>query len=112
LPETNRLKVDYVKLAHHGSKCNFNEQLLDMIDCDNFIISANGGGTYNLPNKEVLAKILYNPKRDLNNQITFIFNHDNDILRNIFVIDDNAEIKYNFRCQFPKIEQNAFIIPC
>lgn len=111
LPETDRIKVNYVKLAHHGSKCNFSNQLLDMIDCDNFIISANGGGTYNLPNKEVLAKILCHPKRNLDNQVTFVFNHDNFLLRNIFISDKNAETEYNFRCLFPENGQNAFIIP-
>ncbi len=103
-------KVDYVKLAHHGSKWNYEHSLLNIIDCSNFIISANGGGTYNLPNKIVLAKILCHPKRNLKKQISFIFNYDNRTLKSIFAVDEDAMTKYNFRCLYPEAEQNAYII--
>ena len=36
------LKIDYVKVSHHGSKANTNDELLSLLDCNNFIISANG----------------------------------------------------------------------
>lgn len=107
----HRCRIDYMKLSHHGSKENFQNSLLDIIDCDNFIISAIGGNNYNLPNKIVLAKILCHAKRDLNKQIRFIFNHDNSKLRRIFANDKNAERDYNFRCLYPKAFPNAFTIP-
>lgn len=54
--KTNPLRVDYVKVSHHGSQYNTNEELLSLIDCNNFIISANG--KHGLPNKKTLARIV------------------------------------------------------
>ena len=53
------LKIDYVKVSHHGSKANTNDELLSLLDCNNFIISANGRH-HGLPNKKTLARILNN----------------------------------------------------
>jgi beta-lactamase superfamily II metal-dependent hydrolase len=110
LPENTRLKVDYVKLAHHGSKHNFAQSLLDIIDCSNFIISAKGGGTYHLPNKEVFAKILRHPKRDKTKRISFLFNYDNATLRRIFFDEELNNKEDNFECVYPTDEQNALIL--
>jgi beta-lactamase superfamily II metal-dependent hydrolase len=35
------IKVDLIKLTHHGSKFNICNELIEMIVCDNFIISSN-----------------------------------------------------------------------
>jgi beta-lactamase superfamily II metal-dependent hydrolase len=53
----NRLKIDYMKVSHHGSKSNTSDELLSLIDCENFIISANGRH-HCLPNKKTLARII------------------------------------------------------
>jgi beta-lactamase superfamily II metal-dependent hydrolase len=37
-----KLKVDAVKVAHHGSKNNTNEELLALIECPTYLISTNG----------------------------------------------------------------------
>ena len=51
------LRIDYVKVSHHGSKANTNDELLTLINCNNFIISANGKH-HGLPNKKTLARII------------------------------------------------------
>lgn len=94
---SNRLKVNYVKLSHHGSKRNFNQDIFEFIDCSNFIILANGI-THGLPNKWTLAKILTNPFRT-SEKISFHFVHNNEVLRSIFDTDRNKE-KYNFDCHY------------
>ena len=53
----NKLKLSYVKVSHHGSKANTNKQLLELLDCNNFIISTDGT-MHNLPNKVTLARIV------------------------------------------------------
>lgn len=53
----NPLKVDIVKLSHHGSKGNTGNELLDLIDCEKFVISTNGA-KHALPNKRTLARII------------------------------------------------------
>lgn len=61
---TKKLKVDYVKVSHHGSINNTCTDLLDLIDCDKFIISTNGGsGEHHFPDREVIARIIHHPER-------------------------------------------------
>jgi beta-lactamase superfamily II metal-dependent hydrolase len=53
----NPLKADLVKVSHHGSKGNTSYELLELIDCDKFVISSNGA-VHNLPDKLCLARII------------------------------------------------------
>lgn len=59
-----KLKVDIVKVSHHGSKNNTIKDVLDMIDCDRFVISTNGGSSdHTHPDRETIARIIYHPER-------------------------------------------------
>lgn len=72
----NRLKVDSMKISHHGSVNNTSCELLDMIECDNFIISTNGGSSsHRHPNRETIARIVCHPKRDLKKRRRIYFNY-------------------------------------
>ena len=63
--EENKLKVDYFKVSHHGSRNNISNKLLDMIDCNQYLFSTNGGlGTACHPDRETIGKILYHKNRD------------------------------------------------
>jgi beta-lactamase superfamily II metal-dependent hydrolase len=54
----NKLKIDFVKVSHHGSKANTSNELLELIECDKFIISTDDNSKYGLPNKETFARII------------------------------------------------------
>lgn len=104
----NKLKVDYVKVSHHGSKSNTSYELLELIECNYFFISANGKNKYFFPHKEVLARILTNPGRDLKEKVTFAFNYDNSLLKSIFNDEDYS--RYNFECVYAEVSGNGFAI--
>jgi hypothetical protein len=89
------LKLDFVKLSHHGSKHNLNQDFLDIIDTDTFIISTDGS-SHNHPNKETLCKIIMNPKRDKTKKINFLFNYEEicEQFKQIFTEDERS--RYNF----------------
>lgn len=53
----NKIKIDFMKISHHASKANTSEELLDIIECNNFIVSTDGS-KHGLPNKETIAKIV------------------------------------------------------
>ena len=108
--EAKPLKVDHVKVAHHGSKHNTNTELLTLIDSRSFLISANGNNPYNFPHKELLARILRHPNRSLDKPIEFIFNYDNAMLRSIFTAEEQK--KLNFSCHFPPHGTNGYTIHC
>jgi len=104
----NRFKVDLVKLSHHGSKFNTSNELISIIDCQKFVISANGKNRFYFPHKEALSRVVKNPLRDLSKKIIFYFNYDNEILRRIFSEDE--KVTYNFSCEYPEGEGNVLTI--
>ncbi len=77
--KSNRLKVEFVKLSHHGSKNNINSDFLDIVETSKFISLTEGKSkNNNHPNKETFALILNHKNRAKN--IEFIFNYK-DLVR-------------------------------
>ncbi|WP_181016532.1 ComEC/Rec2 family competence protein [Paenibacillus polymyxa] len=70
----NKLKLDCVKLSHHGSKFNTSEELLSILDCSRYLISTNKS---NRPHKETLAKIINSQQR-----VSFYYNYEHPGLFN------------------------------
>lgn len=84
----NPLKLEYMKVSHHGSKKNTNHELLELIDCNNFIISTNGK-RHNLPNKVTLARIAKHfPNAN------FMFNYP-DVIQSVFADGEHLEGTYS-----------------
>lgn len=83
--KTNKLQMDLMQVPHHGSKHNINNELLGMIECSNFVISADGYNVHNLPNKEAIVRIL---KHSLQPPKIFI-THKNSSTTSIFNVDEN-----------------------
>lgn len=52
----NPLKLNYCKIAHHGSSHNTSFELLELLNCENYIISSNW--TRNRPTKTCLGRIV------------------------------------------------------
>ncbi len=53
------IRVDMVKISHHGSKNNTSNKLLQKIECNKYVISTDGN-SHNHPNKITLARIINN----------------------------------------------------
>ena len=89
----NPLVVDFVKLSHHGSRENINNEFLSLIKSKQFIILANGSEAYWHPDKETLVRII-DYYKDNSEKISFIFNHEvNDIFYNHEeILGDNFEL--------------------
>jgi len=52
-----RLRIDALKVAHHGSAANLSRELLDLIDCPRYLISTSGA-RHNHPDAVAIARIL------------------------------------------------------
>jgi len=78
--EENPIKVDLVKMSHHGSKANIRKSLFGMIDSQKYLITTNGGtaGAYH-PDRQSLACI-YKWKHDDIDPVTFYFNYPLDTI--------------------------------
>jgi beta-lactamase superfamily II metal-dependent hydrolase len=96
--ERSRLKLDLLKLCHHGSKANTSPTLLRILDCTHFAISTNGS-KHNHPDHETIARILLN---DPIRAKTLYFNVNQE---NASVWDrPDLREKYNFHCVMPSKE--------
>ncbi len=90
----NKLKLDFIKLSHHGSKFHTSNEFLSLIECSNFIISTNG--KYNHPTIEVLARILCHKNRQEKQKIKFYLNYSKDTYEHI----PFSEIEDEYNCVF------------
>lgn len=79
--EENPLVVDFVKVSHHGSKNNTSNSLLDIIKCNNYLISTNGGkNRSNHPDRKAIAHILCHPQRNIEETIHLYFNYKIELI--------------------------------
>lgn len=110
----HKLQVDFIKMSHHGSANNISNDLLDIIDCDKFIISTNGSKGYKHPHREAIANVLCHPERDYSHRVHFYFNYP---LRTIVnnrdeeIFNKELDKELNFECYEPKETDRFVILP-
>ncbi|MCF3109555.1 MBL fold metallo-hydrolase [Niabella sp. CC-SYL272] len=110
--ESSPLIVDSLKLSHHASKFNISNELLSIIKCSNYLISANAINRYNLPHKESIARILLHSARNKSTHYRFYFTTRNKILEEMFLVD-GSEIfnRLNFSLHFPDSPHSGILLP-
>ena len=86
----NKLKVNYCKIAHHASKHNTTNELIQMLDCSNYIISTQQT-TQGRPSKECLSRIVCNSEKP----ITFYCNYELNYNK-IFTKEEFLKYKMKF----------------
>ena len=104
---TNKLKLDFVKISHHGSRKNTNDELLSLLDCSNFIISSNGINRHSLPDKEPLARIASKGSKE--KSVNIFFTHKDSTLESIFSKDELNDPSVHFKVIFS--ENNVLKYP-
>ena len=93
-----KLELDFVKISHHGSKNNTSEELLDVLECCNYIICCNGYNGYSFPDKEALVKIILKGTKE--KPVNIYFTHSDDALQQIFTIEEQNNEDYHFNLSF------------
>ena len=96
--ENNKLKVDCCKISHHASSHNTSNELIKMLNCNNYIISTCMTGK-NRPSKECLSRIIMNTE----GKVTFYCNYDINF-KKMFLKEEFD--KYGM--QFVTLEKNGF----
>jgi beta-lactamase superfamily II metal-dependent hydrolase len=84
------LKVELLKISHHGSKSNTNKELIELVKTDNYFISTDSTG-HNHPNKRTLARII-----SLNLDAIFHFNYEH-VRNDVFSIQDRQDFQIKAR---------------
>lgn len=91
------IKVDFLKVSHHGSRFNISNELLDMIDCSNYLVSTNGGsGRSCHPDRETIANIVCHNKH--RGEVNLFFNYPLKQIesRGYKFLKDGEQIEYAF----------------
>ena len=98
-----QLKIDALKVSHHGSKANTSPDLLKMLRCRNFLFSTNGS-RHEHPDPECIARILTtnNLKKNLH------FNYRSD--ENKMWGSRSLARKYDYQAHYPDTEESGILI--
>lgn len=100
--DENKLHLEYMQVPHHGSKFNTTDRLLKIIDCSNYVISADGF-KHNLPNKKTLARII---RMDEASPVNFFITEQNSTIKSVFSVDRILE---NVTLNFPSTDAVGLI---
>jgi beta-lactamase superfamily II metal-dependent hydrolase len=97
--QEEKIEYDLVKLSHHGSEKNTNNQLLNMFHCRNYLICSNADNNHNHPSPTTIFRILNNKASSI--YITKNSNKVEDLERTLKVKlnkpnTDYLEFKYEF----------------
>jgi len=96
-PKENKLKFEFIKLSHHGSRNNIESKFLNLVETNNYVILTNSKGKNRHPDKETLSKILvHNKNCNYPNKIRFIFNYALGAKDYRYDFKEEDKIKYNF----------------
>ena len=90
------LKFELVKLPHHGSYKNITQDILEMFECSDYVVTTNGSHFFH-PNKKMMLKVLSWGKRKENEKISFHLNYFNDIYGKLN-ISSRDKCQYKFEC--------------
>ena len=89
----DRLRLDAVKLAHHGSEANTTTTLLRKIDCHNYLVSTDGS-IFGHPDDTALKRVVREAR-----PATLFFNYASE--RTIKWRDPHAQASLNYRAFYP-----------
>ncbi|WP_217283854.1 ComEC/Rec2 family competence protein [Pseudaquabacterium terrae] len=100
----DRLVVDAVKVAHHGSKNNTSEELLGLIDSPRYLFSSNGA-QFQHPDEETVARVL---DKAGGRQLELHFNYHTDF--NKRWEDADLQKQRNYQAFYNKAETGPLVL--
>ena len=100
----SKLALDAFKVSHHGSKGNTNVELLELLDCKQFLFSTNGN-YFKHPDEEAIARIIINSGPDVH----LFFNYYSDTTK--VWKDSTLQKKFEYQTHYPKKKEKGLTIP-
>ncbi len=88
------LKLDLMKLPHHGSMRNITKNICTEIDCPNFVISTKVNKKYCFPHKETIAKLVCY-RNNAEETISVFFNYQESLT--VLGITEEEQAKNNIK---------------
>ena len=100
-----KLRLDAWKLSHHGGKKNTSPELIELIQCPEFLVPTNGA-RYHHPNEPTLARIL--KLKESTTEVTFHFNYRSD--ENEVWDDSDLQSEWNYQTKYPEDGQSGIVV--
>jgi hypothetical protein len=100
----NRLKVDAVKVSHHGSAGNISDELLSLVESPRFLFSTNGA-IFGHPDREAVQRVI---ARSVHQPPTLYFNYLSETTEPWK--DPELQKSLNYRVEFNLVEDAPFAI--
>lgn len=88
------LKLELMKLPHHGSTRNVTKTIIKEIDCQNFVISTKKNNKYGFPQKETIAKLI-SYRSNADETINVYFNYEDALVA--LGITEEEQNDYNIK---------------
>lgn len=97
----NSNHFDLIKLPHHGSYRNITKEILNLVVCNDYIISTDGNRFFH-PDKKMFMKICSWGQRDKDGKIMFHMNYYDELFP-LLNITDTEMSTYKFECDGRRI---------
>jgi hypothetical protein len=97
------LRVNAVKLAHHGSKNNLTPEFLELVDAQNYLVSTNGE-RFEHPDREAIDAIIQGSRR----KPTLWFNYRSDFTKSYEAGSMKPGAKY--KTYYPAAGQQGIVV--
>jgi beta-lactamase superfamily II metal-dependent hydrolase len=97
-----RLKIDALKLSHHGSKKNTSKDLLDLLNCEHFLFSTNGS-KHKHPDQECVARVVVDKR-----PCQLYFNYET--IRNDMWKDATLQGDFNYTAHYPVAGKPGLVV--
>ncbi len=93
----SRLRLDALKVSHHGSRKNTSSTFLSRLNTRNYLVSTNGSRSHHHPDDECIARLIHAQKH----KVKLWFNYSSDY--NDYWAKGRLETKYKYEAVFPKV---------
>ena len=100
----NKLHLDAVKVAHHGSMYNTSPSLLDLLDCPTWLFSTNGD-KFQHPDRETIARILCSRRKD-DSELCFNYRSKYNTVWDATYLQK----RWHYHASFPDSDENGIVV--
>jgi beta-lactamase superfamily II metal-dependent hydrolase len=101
--EQRPLKVDALKMSHHGSRNNITRELLELVDARHYLVSSNGD-KFGHPNREAIEAVIQGSRR----KPTIWFNYSTDFNGEWKI--ESAKPGATFHTRYPRKGKSGIVV--
>ena len=102
-----RLRVDALKVSHHGSRKNISKELLDLLDCRKFLFSTSGQ-QFSHPDREGVARVIKFGRAETGNEPKLYFNYKSEF--NKVWDDDGLRFNHGYETEYPPANEEGILV--